>query len=297
MSDFDAYAQAYNQAVLGYVSQKEANETNKEIANSQNQWNIQQWQRENDYNHPYNQMQRLREAGINPNLAYVNGNLHNISAQSPKAVGYTAIPQQLDILGNMLNAVQALNIGAQTELTLTQRDVAERDVLLKEQQTLLEMSKRYGLDIENKIKNNTSDIMEEIQRENLRDVRNSATLKAAQAVLAQQQENTEVMRQQLTEQQFINASQELQNLRKQEKILNHDAEVARVRAILANNGLDMNSPYWQKQVAIWKDDPNAFNAYIDNFWNEVGLSTVAIGKDAPNLVQGLFEQLLKLRRK
>ena len=44
----------------------EANEYNRENLRLQNQWNIEQWNRENDYNSPKAQVQRLIEAGINP---------------------------------------------------------------------------------------------------------------------------------------------------------------------------------------------------------------------------------------
>lgn len=35
-----------------------------------NRWNIAQWNRQNEYNSPTAQMERLREAGLNPNLIY-----------------------------------------------------------------------------------------------------------------------------------------------------------------------------------------------------------------------------------
>lgn len=56
---------------------------NKELAEYQNQMNIEQWNRENEYNKPVNQMARLEEAGINPNLAYSSGGVSNTSASSP----------------------------------------------------------------------------------------------------------------------------------------------------------------------------------------------------------------------
>ena len=69
-------------STLAARSQKKANEKNLELARLQNQWNIEQWQRENDYNTPRNQMARLRDAGVNPNLAYANGAPVNVAAHS-----------------------------------------------------------------------------------------------------------------------------------------------------------------------------------------------------------------------
>lgn len=56
---------------------------NRQNMAMQNMWNIQQWERENAYNTPLAQVQRLQAAGINPALAYSNGQMMNEAAQSP----------------------------------------------------------------------------------------------------------------------------------------------------------------------------------------------------------------------
>lgn len=56
---------------------------NRQLASLQNQYNIDQWHRENTYNSPMNQRRRLMEAGFNPNLAFSNG-LQNLAASSPE---------------------------------------------------------------------------------------------------------------------------------------------------------------------------------------------------------------------
>lgn len=58
---------------------RETNQTNKELAESQNRWNLDQWHRqnayneqrwdiENEYNSPAAQVARLKAAGLNPNM-------------------------------------------------------------------------------------------------------------------------------------------------------------------------------------------------------------------------------------
>lgn len=68
-------------------AQKQENQLNREynlmLARQQNQWNLEQWQRENDYNSPTSQMARLRAAGLNPDLMYGQGTTGN-SAGSPE---------------------------------------------------------------------------------------------------------------------------------------------------------------------------------------------------------------------
>lgn len=53
--------------------QREQNEWNAQQAAKANQWNLEQWQREAEYNSAKAQMQRLEEAGLNPNLMYGQG--------------------------------------------------------------------------------------------------------------------------------------------------------------------------------------------------------------------------------
>lgn len=47
---------------------RETNATNLQLAREQNQWNFEQWNRQNEYNTPLNQVNLLKEAGLNPNL-------------------------------------------------------------------------------------------------------------------------------------------------------------------------------------------------------------------------------------
>lgn len=62
-------------SVLGYQSNRETNQANRDLAAQQNQWNVEQWQRQTDYNTPANQVARLAAANINPALAMANGGL------------------------------------------------------------------------------------------------------------------------------------------------------------------------------------------------------------------------------
>ena len=66
---------------MGYLGQKQANETNLRIARETNEanrqlaqyeWNknLEMWNLQNMYNSPASQMQRFKQAGLNPNLIY-----------------------------------------------------------------------------------------------------------------------------------------------------------------------------------------------------------------------------------
>ena len=54
----------------GGKNQNQANVAQQRLANEHNE---KMWRLQNDYNNPMAQMQRLREAGLNPNLVYGQG--------------------------------------------------------------------------------------------------------------------------------------------------------------------------------------------------------------------------------
>lgn len=85
--------------------QREQNTWNEKQAEKANQWNLQQWERENLYNSPMQQMQRLEQAGLNPNLMYGQGNpgsASSLKSEMPSSVGPARVNNSLQFLGNSL---------------------------------------------------------------------------------------------------------------------------------------------------------------------------------------------------
>ena len=70
--------------LFGNYQTRKRNEAERSLAEYQNAWNLEQWNRENYYNAPTAQMARLKAAGLNPNLVYGSGAV-NQSASSPRA--------------------------------------------------------------------------------------------------------------------------------------------------------------------------------------------------------------------
>ena len=72
---------------------KKQQEWNRQQAEWQNQVNVQNWQMQNEYNTPSNQMKRLQEAGLNPNLIYGNGSASTGNATgAPDAASVNSAP-------------------------------------------------------------------------------------------------------------------------------------------------------------------------------------------------------------
>lgn len=68
---------------------------NKKMADYQFQKNVEMWNLQNEYNSPKNQMARLAEAGLNPNLVYGGGNVSGNQSGTPPH--YEGVNAQFDL--------------------------------------------------------------------------------------------------------------------------------------------------------------------------------------------------------
>ena len=115
-------------------TQKKINASNqqyaKEMREYQNQWNLDQWNRQNDYNSPAAQMSRYEDAGLNPNLIYGQ---QNVSSSSPSASTTSAMKQAPKVNGAAgANAIRAYQ---NVKMQQAQIDnIQERNELLRQQQ-------------------------------------------------------------------------------------------------------------------------------------------------------------------
>lgn len=66
-----------------------ANKANQQLQDTQNQWNLEQWQRENDYTSAESQRKRLEAAGYNPYLASGQVASGNATTAETRSAPYT----------------------------------------------------------------------------------------------------------------------------------------------------------------------------------------------------------------
>jgi len=109
------------------AAQKEENQKNRDwnlnLARMQNNWNIEQWNRENAYNSPAAQMARYKAAGLNPDLVYGQ---QNLSAASPEmTAGEGSQPTDVSNLANKRTIGDIVSQAATTRLTNAQAKLAE----------------------------------------------------------------------------------------------------------------------------------------------------------------------------
>lgn len=95
-------------AVVGLASQIGGQRRAKKQQEKQNLYNLDQWNRTNEYNSPQAQMKRYQEAGLNPNLIYGSGNASSgNAAPAPEMAKISEVAYQpLDTSG-ALNSLQS----------------------------------------------------------------------------------------------------------------------------------------------------------------------------------------------
>lgn len=101
---------------------------NRELADYQNDINIQNWRMQNEYNTPQAQRERLEAAGLNPGLMYGNGAVSTANAGN---IAQYQHPGQ-DITSNMLNGVQMMSMIANMRKTQAETSNITEDTKSKE---------------------------------------------------------------------------------------------------------------------------------------------------------------------
>lgn len=156
------------------------NAANEQAATTAYNRGIEQWNRENVYNSPTAQMERLKQAGLNPNLVY-GGGATTLSAHSPatpvaKVEGQK--PLDLDLLGTLQTAqsmriakdvsdaginktnAEILNLQQQNANLKSQDEVNKANAAYLAQQQLKSMAELKNLNLDFKQKQLNNDLME-----------------------------------------------------------------------------------------------------------------------------------------
>lgn len=140
-------------AIAGIGSQLMQNAANRRAEKRAYDRSIEFWNMQNAYNSPVQQMQRLKEAGLNPRLIYgqSSGAAAGNAPSAPSAVQSRA--EQFDLgspLTNMVNQMYDLKMkNAQTNLVNQQAEATRQNTFFED---LLFDDKREGIQRDNFIK-------------------------------------------------------------------------------------------------------------------------------------------------
>lgn len=124
----NSIGQVWSQRIASKTAERNTdltNQANRELAEYQYQKNLENWHMQNAYNTPEAQMKRFKDAGLNPNLIYGQGNAGNASEikgyQAPRMeYNYKPSFDPLNVISAFQNfqlqRAQIDNVKADTEL-------------------------------------------------------------------------------------------------------------------------------------------------------------------------------------
>lgn len=106
-----------------------------------NQFNLEMWRRNNEYNDPQAQMARLQKAGLNPHLVY-GGGVSGAAGQAAPAPEFSKLPEAGYFRPDVPQAVQALQSFTDWDIKKAQLDNLKAQNTQIVQDTLLKMSQQ-----------------------------------------------------------------------------------------------------------------------------------------------------------
>lgn len=137
-------------ALFGLLSSLHTNQTNSQLSAEQRQWSEQMQDKQNEYNTPALQVQRLREAGISPSSLSM-GNGMQVTGNTSAPVNQYEIPQMLDPMSlasnSLLSVMSANKARAEAKTEDDSREVRIAEIkgqmeVYREQVAMLQLDQR-----------------------------------------------------------------------------------------------------------------------------------------------------------
>lgn len=90
------------------ISSKKQREWAEKMYNQQNAWNEEMWNKQNEYNTPEAQVQRMRDAGLNPMFYGLDGtgNAGSLTAAQPLGYDRASASQLVNPIGSLLSGME-----------------------------------------------------------------------------------------------------------------------------------------------------------------------------------------------
>lgn len=258
--------QGINAASTGR-SNKKSREFSREMYDRQKQDNENFWNLQNEYNHPAQQMQRLKDAGLNPALMYGGSGGASSSGQSDKISTPDVQSAQFRTpeWGNAISsgATSYLNQLYDLEIKQAQVNNVDADTTVKDKQAGLLAAQTgrsvYDLDFETK----HQDISSSARKENLRklEIDNKVALdeNERRAVMNSQSVKESIQRVLNMRVSQSKDKSEINRIKAVVRNLNQDTEIKRLDKELKNVGIQPHDPFFMRILArmINRLDPNS----------------------------------------
>lgn len=179
---------------INYQSQKETNEQNLQISRENRDWQEKMWNMQNQYNSPQAQMQRLKAAGLNPDLMYSQGTTGIAQGISEPSQATMQAPQLQGLdTSSLVQSIQNEHLmEGQLDLLRSQKNNVDADTHGKD---IDNQNKQLGYDLQfeearyrmrrmqSDIDKQTQDIQESMARVGLINAQNIKTQQEASNLL------------------------------------------------------------------------------------------------------------------
>lgn len=238
---------------------------------------------QNEYNSPEAQMDRLKRAGLNPNLVYGTGSLANEGAQVKPSGVESWNPQTPDIKGIATNAISTYYDARVKNVTVDNLGkagaVMDEETRLKKAQTIATLAAadktdvetimaKFNLDLETTLRETTiegrklhnektkADIAFTINQDDRAAVTNKMNfLQAIESILNSRKQRAK------TDADIRHIDQQIENLKQDNRLQQFDEK-------LQEQGIPRQSPAWWKLVgtflsSVGSADPKKVNAFWD----------------------------------
>lgn len=150
---------------INYLANRETNQANREMQAEANRQNVDLWRMQTEYNTPANQIARLRQANLNPNLIY--GNPTNTAGSAPEMKSSKNERYQLDpmtMANVMLMSKQMQNLEADNEVKRAEARNINADAIAQENDNA-KFEDRYNREVEKfNIDKEAQDIVNSVNR-------------------------------------------------------------------------------------------------------------------------------------
>lgn len=244
---------------------KKTRKFSESMYDKQRKDNLSDWERQNAYNSPAAQMQRLKDAGLNPNLVYGKG-ADNISAPVGKADIKSWDPKapQFDLQG-VTNAglAQYNNFAlkdAQLDNLLTQNTVNTQKGLLTQAQQMGEIMRtsktKFDLDLASELRTNSLQFASEQLRKMQADTAYQISENERRELLTGKSLQESFYRILQMREQTANTVQERQRIQAQIRNLNSQTNLNQLEAQLNAQGIYRGDPMLARIAGRILGSPN-----------------------------------------
>lgn len=246
---------------------KKTREFNTQTRDLQRQWALEDWDRQNAYNSPAQQMQRLREAGLNPHLIYGGGQPSNTASNVNQTSTPDWNPKTPDI-GSILTS--PVNAYLETRSFQTQQALSEGQMKIQNAQILKILSETDTKNFDLEQKRTLAETQVAIQKEILtghklsnqmsadenarKALQNASNLKEALTRMAKTMSDMDLQQIQMTKE-----GENIKSIKQGQKLVEQQINNAKVEGLLKNlelslrkKGINPNDPAYQRELLkVW----------------------------------------------